>query len=167
MPGIVEAEASAVGAISVEFSRSELTEAEIRKALAQMSVRPRPEIGAASATAATKAHDHAEHDHAEGEHEPTHGGIFGANTELIFALICGGALATGFASEKLTTAPAWIPLACFLAAYVFGGRSEEHTSELQSLMRISYAVFCLKTKTNATQISINKKHIAQTIEEGS
>src|SRR3546814_2485693 len=31
----------------------------------------------------------------------------------------------------------------------FGGRerSEEHTSELQSLMRISYAVFCLKKKT--------------------
>src|SRR3546814_2585905 len=28
-----------------------------------------------------------------------------------------------------------------------GGRSEEHTSELQSLMRISYAVFCLKQKT--------------------
>src|SRR3546814_3987463 len=27
------------------------------------------------------------------------------------------------------------------------GRSEEHTSELQSLMRISYAVFCLKKKT--------------------
>src|SRR3546814_10297621 len=27
-------------------------------------------------------------------------------------------------------------------------RSEEHTSELQSLMRISYAVFCLKTKNN-------------------
>src|SRR3546814_9811603 len=30
---------------------------------------------------------------------------------------------------------------------VLGGRSEEHTSELQSLMRISYAVFCLKKKT--------------------
>src|SRR3546814_7435809 len=29
-------------------------------------------------------------------------------------------------------------------------RSEEHTSELQSLMRISYAVFCLKTKINNT-----------------
>src|SRR3546814_9376094 len=28
-----------------------------------------------------------------------------------------------------------------------GGRSEEHTSELQSLMRISYAVFCLKEKS--------------------
>src|SRR3546814_9000415 len=32
-----------------------------------------------------------------------------------------------------------------------GIRSEEHTSELQSLMRISYAVFCLKKKTNKTQ----------------
>src|SRR3546814_7979945 len=30
----------------------------------------------------------------------------------------------------------------------FSGRSEEHTSELQSLMRISYAVFCLKKKIN-------------------
>src|SRR3546814_3515268 len=31
------------------------------------------------------------------------------------------------------------------------GRSEEHTSELQSLMRISYAVFCLKKKTKTQQ----------------
>src|SRR3546814_1306415 len=31
------------------------------------------------------------------------------------------------------------------------GRSEEHTSELQSLMRISYAVFCLKKKKNTTE----------------
>src|SRR3546814_5158306 len=36
-----------------------------------------------------------------------------------------------------------------------GGRSEEHTSELQSLMRISYAVFCLKKKkrTGKTQMT--------------
>src|SRR3546814_8124165 len=32
-------------------------------------------------------------------------------------------------------------------------RSEEHTSELQSLMRISYAVFCLKKKTNKRENS--------------
>src|SRR3546814_10684499 len=31
---------------------------------------------------------------------------------------------------------------------LFGDRSEEHTSELQSLMRISYAVFCLKNTKN-------------------
>src|SRR3546814_10550608 len=33
---------------------------------------------------------------------------------------------------------------------VTASRSEEHTSELQSLMRISYAVFCLKKKQNTT-----------------
>src|SRR3546814_7835522 len=32
-------------------------------------------------------------------------------------------------------------------------RSEEHTSELQSLMRISYAVFCLKKKKNTDKIT--------------
>src|SRR3546814_4511548 len=36
--------------------------------------------------------------------------------------------------------------ALFQAAFIPGFRSEEHTSELQSLMRISYAVFCLKKK---------------------
>src|SRR3546814_4653769 len=40
------------------------------------------------------------------------------------------------------------------AAHVYGknvvARSEEHTSELQSLMRISYAVFCLKKKNTQT-----------------
>src|SRR3546814_7887035 len=37
-------------------------------------------------------------------------------------------------------------------------RSEEHTSELQSLMRISYAVFCLKKKTNNDK---NRIHMTQ------
>src|SRR3546814_1222028 len=36
-------------------------------------------------------------------------------------------------------------------------RSEEHTSELQSLMRISYAVFCLK-KNNTSKINTNKHY---------
>src|SRR3546814_9221163 len=41
--------------------------------------------------------------------------------------------------------------------YITCRRSEEHTSELQSLMRISYAVFCLKKKKEYT--IINKRHI--------
>src|SRR3546814_9366406 len=36
-------------------------------------------------------------------------------------------------------------------------RSEEHTSELQSLMRISYAVFCLKKKTKTKPCNNNNK----------
>src|SRR3546814_3624651 len=37
-------------------------------------------------------------------------------------------------------------------------RSEEHTSELQSLMRISYAVFCLKKKRNTLNNTIQSDH---------
>src|SRR3546814_3271414 len=37
---------------------------------------------------------------------------------------------------------------CPVASFARPARSEEHTSELQSLMRISYAVFCLKKKKN-------------------
>src|SRR3546814_8739444 len=40
---------------------------------------------------------------------------------------------------------------CRLGIDIDRGRSEEHTSELQSLMRISYAVFCLKKKKNRIQ----------------
>src|SRR3546814_3959112 len=39
-----------------------------------------------------------------------------------------------------------VRIAMLVSAAWFGLRSEEHTSELQSLMRISYAVFCLKKK---------------------
>src|SRR3546814_4187888 len=43
------------------------------------------------------------------------------------------------------------------------GRSEEHTSELQSLMRISYAVFCLKKKkTKYKKHEASKDHTTQT-----
>src|SRR3546814_8466859 len=41
-------------------------------------------------------------------------------------------------------------------------RSEEHTSELQSLMHISYAVFCLKKKTTKTQLRYNQHTIKYT-----
>src|SRR3546814_10724208 len=37
---------------------------------------------------------------------------------------------------------------------IFDHRSEEHTSELQSLMRISYAVFCLKKKNDNTTVAL-------------
>src|SRR3546814_9596786 len=40
-----------------------------------------------------------------------------------------------------------------------GRRSEEHTSELQSLMRISYAVFCLKKKKKQNSRHITSLHV--------
>src|SRR3546814_8661550 len=44
------------------------------------------------------------------------------------------------------------------AALQVAKRSEEHTSELQSLMRISYAVFCLKKKNNQNKHTHKTKH---------
>src|SRR3546814_2968341 len=46
------------------------------------------------------------------------------------------------------------------AAFV---RSEEHTSELQSLMRISYAVFCLKKKKETNIIVLDTTHMSTNI----
>src|SRR3546814_5923752 len=43
------------------------------------------------------------------------------------------------------------------------GRSEEHTSELQSLMRISYAVFCLKKKTMLRRDGLRLQALMRTI----
>src|SRR3546814_2567424 len=53
------------------------------------------------------------------------------------------------------TSALWTALAAALMV-LFAGRSEEHTSELQSLMRISYAVFCLK-KTKKKTIQTTRK----------
>src|SRR3546814_1941862 len=53
---------------------------------------------------------------------------------------CGGGVPAPLAAARHPR------LAPFPAAVRTGPRSEEHTSELQSLMRISYAVFCLKKK---------------------
>src|SRR3546814_8881143 len=52
-----------------------------------------------------------------------------------------------------------IPI-CALCAYS-APRSEEHTSELQSLMRISYAVFCLTKKTDKTNTRTTTAHKIQ------
>src|SRR3546814_2007987 len=53
-----------------------------------------------------------------------------------------------YTSAIVTAAANTHVIIAYLAALFpgLGGRSEEHTSELQSLMRISYAVFCLKKK---------------------
>src|SRR3546814_2794704 len=57
------------------------------------------------------------------------------------------------------------PMTVEPSAFTPVGRSEEHTSELQSLMRISYAVFCLKKKNSTsyppltTALANNIQHI--------
>src|SRR3546814_3711439 len=61
--------------------------------------------------------------------------------ERTFTVPCGDAVAAGGNYVDLV-APDFVAI-----KLGSGARSEEHTSELQSLMRISYAVYCLKKKT--------------------
>src|SRR3546814_3177222 len=58
------------------------------------------------------------------------------------------ALTAEEAAEGLVLTCQMVPSSDCVIAVPVPSRSEEHTSELQSLMRISYAVFCLKTKTH-------------------
>ena len=126
MPGVVEADAAGSGPVRVEFDRAATSEAEIRRVLAEMDVRPRG-LAAAKASGQVDAedHDHASDDHkhgpAEADHGHAHGGVFGANTELYFALICGGLLGVGFAIDMLDAAAGWVPLSLYVSAYLFGG----------------------------------------------
>src|SRR3546814_6703122 len=53
-----------------------------------------------------------------------------------------------WATASMVSTPAVSPRSAPVEQAVGAVRSEEHTSELQSLMRISYAVFCLQKKTN-------------------
>lgn len=126
-PGVLHAEAGSAGTLRVEYDRERVNEAGILAKLTTLGI-------SRSGVVAVPVDDHAGHDHAAGEHgegeihkpgdghDHAHGGVFGANTELIFALICGSLLGIGFGVEKLVAdVPVWLPTACYIAAYFFGG----------------------------------------------
>src|SRR3546814_7296353 len=83
------------------------------------------------------------HARAIGVEDPRHFDIQAMLTMIVEEQGFGAALAFVVAatqSDRIDIAPVTLGLR------MLGRRSEEHTSELQSLMRISYAVFCLKKK---------------------
>jgi len=125
--GVLEAEASAAGFVHVEYDRREVSEERILKVLAGMQVVP---VKTMDDDQHTHGEDGAAHAHREGSGHAhgkdgkahAHGGLLGPNTELIFSLVCGALLLTGFLVEKFFTgAPGWLPLACYVGAYFFGG----------------------------------------------
>src|SRR3546814_8498432 len=87
--------------------------------------------------------------------EPANG-LDAASLQLL-----GGLMQIHLASGGILLAASHQPLPLIFSHRIDLGaaaRSEEHTSELQSLMRISYAVFCLKKKNNIQHSTINMKH---------
>ncbi|QEM03670.1 cadmium-translocating P-type ATPase [Mucilaginibacter rubeus] len=83
---------------------------------------PRVDISRPEDKEEKKGHKHNEkdHEHEEG-HDHEHGGVFGKNTELIFAILCGVALGTGWGLHFIKSLPDWISLSCYIIAYFFGG----------------------------------------------
>ncbi len=130
-PGVLEAAVTPQGDVRIEFDRQLIDEAAIHAALR--------ELGAADYDG-----------HAREEHKHTHarGGIFGANSELIFVGLCGAALLAGWLLQRFSGADARIALGLLAAAYFFGGL---HTSrealanlrarrfEIDSLMLVAAA----------------------------
>ena len=112
LPGIIEAEVNVNGTLRIEFDRTQTNENDIRNVLADMRVSlERVKPSTSTRENAGEAHDH---DHA-------HGGIFGAQTELIFVALCGVLLLLGWLLPKFVVMPSWGPLFVLVPAYFFGG----------------------------------------------
>src|SRR3546814_4714134 len=77
--------------------------------------------------------------------------VSGGDSELLQVLRAGAQDGTNEAERRVVERELSIPPT----------RSEEHTSELQSLMRISYAVFCLKKKKQQKQKGHKNEHKTQ------
>jgi len=112
--GVLEAEASAAEQIRVEYDRSVTSEDAIREMLRSMNVRPRGDVLDARGLA-----KEAETTDSEADHD--HGGLFGAKTELIFAILAGVCVAVGFGLSFVGAVPGSVSLGLYVGGYVFGG----------------------------------------------
>lgn len=70
---------------------------------------------------AHKDGDHKDHEHGEGEHKHSHGGLFGENTELIFALLSGALVLVGWLLSRQGLISEKAATAIFIGGYFFGG----------------------------------------------
>ncbi len=115
--GVLEAVASPDGLLRVEYDRETTDERAIRQRLHKMRVRlveDQHELTEARQGGQPAGETPEESDH-------SHGGLFGANSELIFAILCGAMLSTGWLISVLTAAAPWVPWCFYLTAYGFGG----------------------------------------------
>ncbi len=128
---VISASVSGTGFIQLEYDKTAGKEKELVDKLGTLDLRIKSvedfhEHGGDHAHS-HEGHDHVahgyDHDH-EGHahgHEHSHGGPFGEKTELIFSLICGAFLASGFALSRWASFPAYVPVILYVGAYFFGG----------------------------------------------
>ncbi|MFC6282072.1 MULTISPECIES: heavy metal translocating P-type ATPase [Polaromonas] len=149
LKGVVEAEVATTGSVRIEFDRSIVDDAKMRSSLEALGLRVEAASPALAphgkgedsheGHAHKESHAHgsaresgaAEHDHGgEGpaqaghddkEHAHDHGGPFGENSELIFALLAGLLVLIGWVLQWRNLAPEIVSNGFYIAAYVFGG----------------------------------------------
>src|SRR3546814_4553313 len=86
--------------------------------------------------------------------------LFPYTTLFRSGLSVAAAVSVGLLGLSLSELFSTLPLSNAIGEIAWSTRSEEHTSELQSLMRISYAVFCLKKKKKKqSTISMQRDNI--------
>lgn len=120
LTGVIEAQATVSGMLRVEFDREVISEEKIMQDLASIGVTfPSYPTKSPSKRPRLFSPQNKPDQEAHGDH--SHGGIFGANTELIFALSSGALLAVGFLLSWTGAAPQSVPTALYIGAYFFGG----------------------------------------------
>ncbi|MCJ8167614.1 heavy metal translocating P-type ATPase [Pontibacter sp. E15-1] len=132
LEGMLQASVAPTGMVWLEFDRAGTSETEIISILRKEGL----EVKKASVSEKDYTHQTGEgvaaaeaeerkrlekkiEPHSDHTHE--HGGVFGKNTELIFSIICGVLLGTGFGLSFVEGVPDWVSLSLYIGAYFFGG----------------------------------------------
>jgi Cd2+/Zn2+-exporting ATPase len=136
--GVLDAGVSPDGVVRIEFDRKITDRESVHRAIRSIGIRVQqtldgePFDDGQQDRGALLPHDH-QHDHAHHEHHHhAHGGLFGERTELIFAIVCGVLLVTGWLISIANPSLGWISLAFYFGAYLFGG----YYAALESIQKL-------------------------------
>ena len=132
LKGVLNASVAGTGFIQLEYKKSENSKSELINSISNLGLEimnvddfhqhsHSDEAHVHSAGNQKKVHSHEQDKHGCKCHEKTHTGIFGEKTEMIYSIICGVLLATGFALSFVNGINAFIPIAIYIGAYFFGG----------------------------------------------
>lgn len=133
LPGVFEANVAVSGAVSIEYDRGLVSEVLLRQKIGSPEAEPSAATTAPGQESESQpgaddaCEDHAAHGHTDADaaahagHDHAGGGPFGEKSELIFALLAGVMLISGWLIGRSAAGPEWMPIALYVAAYGFGG----------------------------------------------
>jgi Cd2+/Zn2+-exporting ATPase len=138
VPGVLEADVAASGAVRIEYDSQRVTSEALLDRTSGLGIVPSKPAGPPSSAPAApgKENDAARGELGKGEHgeqriegdadehprhDHGHRGPFGERSELMFVAMAGTLLAAGWLIERFAAGPSWLPAACYVAAYGFGG----------------------------------------------